>query len=247
MMVAAGNFFFRFRNALFPLVMAALLVATRPSGVLSTGDTGVVWLAAGAAVALLGEAVRLGTIGFRYIERGGRGGKVYASRLVTGGIFNHVRNPMYVGNLMIVLGIAMFSGSLGTFLFAVPFFLFVYLAITAAEEAYLRRSFGDEYVAYCQRVNRFLPRFQGLGRTLGGMNYEWKRALRKDYGTMMTVALSLIFLPVWRAFFLEGNAAARERLRPALVQFAAAAVVYLALYFLKKAGALADENPESNT
>lgn len=240
-MVAFGNFFFRTRNALFPVVMALFLLFTRPHPALATGQTGFAWIALGAFFALLGEGVRLFTIGFRYIERGGRGGKVYASRLVTEGIFNHSRNPMYVGNLLIVLGLFMYSGSFLAFAVGVPFFIFVYLAITAAEEAYLQRSFGDEYTAYTRRVPRFFPTFAGLNQTLASMHFEWKRSLRKDYGTMMTVALSLIWFPVWRAYFVAGPQTADLISRTAAKATVVAVVVYLALLGLKKAGRLADD------
>ena len=60
---------------------------------------------AGAIVALLGGVVRGVTIGFVYIVRGGRDGKAYADGLVREGIFAHSRNPMYVGNILMAVGI----------------------------------------------------------------------------------------------------------------------------------------------
>ena len=244
-MVAFGNFFFRTRNALFPVIMALFLLFTRPHPALSAGHTGAVWLTLGAFFALLGEAVRLFTIGFRYIERGGRGGKVYASKLVTGGLFSHTRNPMYVGNLLIVLGLFMFSGSVLAFAVGVPIFLYVYLAITAAEEAYLQRSFGQEYTDYTRRVPRFFPRLGGIGETLSSMHFEWKRSLRKDYGTMMTVALCLIWFPVWRAYFMGGTGFARLIAGTAASATGVAAAVYVSILVLKKAGKLADDVTEA--
>ena len=44
------------------------------------------------------------TIGYEYIVRGGRQGKVYAEDLVQGGVFAHSRNPLYLGNLLIIVG-----------------------------------------------------------------------------------------------------------------------------------------------
>src|SRR5258706_3580319 len=139
--IACGDFFFRFRNGLFPVFAVLLLGLTRPNPVFATIGAHTGWLCAGATLAILGEAVRLFTIGYRYIDRGGRDGKVYASKLVTGGVYRQTRNPMYVGNMLIVIGIAMLSGSLFAFLITVPAFLFIYWTITAAEERYLRGSF----------------------------------------------------------------------------------------------------------
>ena len=115
-MVALGRFLFRYRNIIFPFLCLLVLLpgprlfaesARRPRCV-------------GAAFAILGQLVRAGTIGLRYIVRGGRGGRVYADDLVTEGIYSHCRNPMYVGNILIVLGVALASNSLATLLVALP-------------------------------------------------------------------------------------------------------------------------------
>ena len=77
----------------------------------------------GIAVALLGETVRLLTIGFEYIHRGGKDGRVYAGRLVKGGVFGLVRNPMYIGNALIASGMTMYLGAPLGYLLVIPFFV----------------------------------------------------------------------------------------------------------------------------
>ena len=62
-------------------------------------------------------------------------------------------------------------------------FAFAYVAIVAAEERYLGDKFGPAYAAYCNDVPRWLPRLRGLGATLSGMEFHWKRVLVKEYGT----------------------------------------------------------------
>ena len=214
--IAAGHFFFKYRNAVFPAVIAVTVLALRPGVILSpTADA---WLVrCGAVLALIGQAVRLGTIGFEYIERGGKEGKVYASRLVTGGIYAHTRNPMYVGNSLIAIGISMYVGAPVAYLAILPLFLFIYQAIVSAEEAYLRRRFGREYDAYCAAVPRFLPALGGIRLTLTSGRYSWKRAVRQDLSTFVALLLGLTLLPVWRTFFLDGLAAARRLLPRSLV------------------------------
>ena len=118
-----------------------------------------------------------------YIIRGGRGRQVYAEKLVQGGIFAHCRNPLYVGNFLILLGVGMASNSLLFVGIAIPFFLFAYAAIIAAEENYLRTKFGQEFVDYCARVNRLLPNFSGIRETLGGMRFNWRRLFTAEYGS----------------------------------------------------------------
>ncbi len=78
-------------------------------------------------------------------------------RLVVRGLYRHVRNPMYLGVLLVVAAWAAVSGSgrvveygLGV---AVVFHLFVVLV----EEPLLRHRFGASYEAYCRAVSRWLP------------------------------------------------------------------------------------------
>src|SRR5262245_39087684 len=132
MMVKVGNFFFHYRNALFPLVYALLFLKSWPL----IDDYRIAALI-GFVVALLGQLLRAVTIGLEYIIRGGRKRQVYAEKLVQGGIFAHCRNPLYLGNFLILLGISIASNSLLVVSVAVPFFTFAYWAIIAAEENYL--------------------------------------------------------------------------------------------------------------
>ena len=235
--VAVGAFFFRNRNAAFPIIFALTVLLLRPR-VLGGPAMDHLLVMCGAVVALLGEGVRLATIGFEYIERGGKEGKVYASRLVQGGIYAHTRNPMYLGNLMIAIGMAMATGAPAAYALIIPAFLCIYLAITSTEEAFLRNRFGREYEDYCARVPRFFPSLRGLRRTLSGMRYHWKRSLRQDLSTLVGLLLGLSLLPVWRTFFLHGFAAATT-LAPRAFGFSGGILAgYWAVYWLKKHGRL---------
>ena len=193
---------------------------------------------AGALVAAAGGAVRIFTIGFEYIERGGRNRQVYASKLVQGGVFDHCRNPLYVGNILICIGLALVAQS-WTFYLAIPFILLTYACIVAAEEAYLRDKFGLAYDAYCVRVRRWWPRWGGWRRSLEGMRFNWGRVLVKEYNTTLLLVLALAVLLLWRAYRLGGAQAL-----PASALLAAAAFAWMALYllarWLKKSGAVRD-------
>lgn len=182
-MIRAGNFLFRYRK--FVLVpMLLMLCALFPPGFPSGSQRLDGWLdLLGLAVALSGQGLRAAVIGYAYIKRGGLSGQVYASSLQMQGFFAHSRNPLYLGNLLILTGLLIVYHSPWVYLIGLPFAIFVYSAIVAAEEAYLRSRFGEEFEAYCRRVNRWLPDLRGLGRTLGGMRFNWRRLLVKEYGT----------------------------------------------------------------
>jgi protein-S-isoprenylcysteine O-methyltransferase Ste14 len=192
--VRLGNFFFRYRNALFPAVLLALCFGFRPVYLRGKEHLDALLDVAGLLVALTGQALRIVTIGHVYIIRGGRNRRVYAEGLVTGGMFAHSRNPLYLGNLLIVLGLFLIHGSPWVWALGVPFFLVAYGTIVAAEEAFLLSKFGDSYEAYRQDVPRWLPRLRGLGASLGETRFNWRRVVLKEYTSTYTWTAGVVLL-----------------------------------------------------
>jgi steroid 5-alpha reductase family enzyme len=94
------------------------------------------------------------------------GPRVYAEDLVVAGSYRHVRNPMRVGNVLILLGVALASDSWACVLVAVPLFLGIYTAIVAAEEEFLAARFGPQYEQFVRTVPRWTPRLRGIASTL---------------------------------------------------------------------------------
>jgi protein-S-isoprenylcysteine O-methyltransferase Ste14 len=178
MLTTAGNFLFRYRNSLFPIA-CVLLFLPGPDPFPDPLQAAAI----GAIVAGLGQIVRAATIGLKYVIRGGRNRRVYAEDLVTDGLYSHTRNPMYVGNLLIMIGVAIASNSWVTILVAAPLGIFMYASIVAAEEDYLRQRFGAAFAAYCRDVPRWWPRLNGLATTLRSMQFRWRRVIVKEYGT----------------------------------------------------------------
>ncbi|WEX74843.1 hypothetical protein PYH37_000137 [Sinorhizobium numidicum] len=101
-MIHFGNFLFRYRNLIFPLLILSLFVTVPPPGEIWASTTlerikDVIVI----LFALSGLALRATVIGYAYIQRGGLKKKVYAKKLVTEGMFGICRNPLYVGNVLI--------------------------------------------------------------------------------------------------------------------------------------------------
>jgi protein-S-isoprenylcysteine O-methyltransferase Ste14 len=196
-MIGVGNFFFAHRNAVFPL-LALLVFLPGPPIFPDALDA----LAVGALLAVCGQALRFTTIGLRYIVRGGRDRRVYADALVTEGIYRHCRNPMYVGNLVILSGVALASNSWSCVAVAVPLFAFIYDAMVTAEEHFLKGKFGAQYDVYLREVPRWWPRLRNAGETFAGANFHWRRALAKEYGTPFGWICGLCaigYVNLWRA------------------------------------------------
>ena len=181
---ALGAFFFRFRDGLFPVTFLLVVLLVPPSWFAGEERLDPFADGLGAAMALLGEIVRCVTIGLVYVKRGGLNRRVYAKGLVTGGVYAHTRNPMYVGNLLIVLGICLIYGSFWLCSVVFLFFLLVYTSIIFEEERFLREKFGAEYKEYCRNTNRFLPRMSGLAQTIKQHQFDWKKVVKKEFGTI---------------------------------------------------------------
>jgi protein-S-isoprenylcysteine O-methyltransferase Ste14 len=79
-------------------------------------------------------------------------------KLVIRGPYRFVRNPMYIGAGMTLAGAALYYESLSVFIYTCLFFLATHLFVVLYEEPTLRRTFGDEYEAYCDRVKRWWPK-----------------------------------------------------------------------------------------
>lgn len=236
--IAIGNFLFRYRNALFPLIFITGALILRPQIMFDSLVVDRLLIVAGMLIALLGQAIRLITIGFDYIHRGGKDGQVYAGRLVRGGVYGITRNPMYAGNALISIGLTMYFGSPLAYLFVIPLFLFVYQAIISAEEAYLRSKFGAEYDEYERSVNRYLPAFLHARESFMGMRFDWRKSLRKDLGTYVGLTIGLILLPVWRAYWLYGWEATQMAAMRALWLTLGVTALYIFLLNLKKSDRL---------
>lgn len=189
MTIAIGNFLFSTRNALFPLLYLTLFL-----GMQRVSEAAVAMLVAGAAIALVGQATRILTVGLDYIVRGGRQRKVYADSLVQTGLFAHCRNPLYLGNLLMIIGFGVAANNPWYLGIAMPLFFFAYACIIAAEECYLLGRFGDEYRHYCARTPRLLPRLAGLGETLRTFAFNWRRVAVKEYTTLCMTLLVLVLL-----------------------------------------------------
>ncbi len=198
-MITIGNFFFKYRNQLFIFLYALLLI---PSPELFTiekfgQDYWFLSFYIGLSITTAGIIIRGLTIGLTFIERGGKDLKIHADALITRGLFTHCRNPLYVGNNLMLLGLGILSNSLIYVLIVVPVFLFIYQAIVLAEENFLKQKFGTHYTEYCATVNRWLPNFKGIGSTFSTMKFNWVRWLFTEYNTQIFwltgVFLTIIF------------------------------------------------------
>jgi len=79
-----------------------------------------------------------------------------ASRLITGGAFRFTRNPIYLGDLLILAAIAVWLGQPANLALLAGFAWYIGRFQIRPEETALSKLFGAEYAAYCARVRRWL-------------------------------------------------------------------------------------------
>ena len=79
-----------------------------------------------------------------------------ASSLVVSGIFNYSRNPMYLGMVLILLGLSLQFNTIGGLIFTALFILFITNFQIKPEEKAMQKIFGEEFVNYKNKVRRWL-------------------------------------------------------------------------------------------
>lgn len=76
--------------------------------------------------------------------------------IVSGGLYRHTRNPMYIALTVIYVGSSVAANAWWGFLLLIPLLLLVQKGIIEREETYLTRKFGDEYLRYKAKVRRWV-------------------------------------------------------------------------------------------
>ncbi|MBU2525522.1 MAG: isoprenylcysteine carboxylmethyltransferase family protein [Bacteroidetes bacterium] len=229
-MIKLGNFFFRHRNYLFPVFYILMFI---PYAHRITQNYSLM-LTLGLTVLILGQSVRMLAIGLVYIKRGGKNRRIYAEGLVTEGLFSHSRNPMYVGNVTMILGMGIMSNSYLYLLLVVPFFYFIYECIIRAEENYLRGQYGKDFEKYCANVPRWLPNLKGIGNTLTSQKFDFKKMFYKEYNTTFVWMLGAILVSLFNFYLLKGETFCVNHQFYFISFFVAAAIFYVTVRALKK-------------
>ena len=79
-------------------------------------------------------------------------------RLVVTGLYQYVRNPMYVAVVAVIVGQSLMLGNLRVLGYGVLVWLGFHLFVMAYEEPTLRKKYGEEYETFCAHVPRWIPR-----------------------------------------------------------------------------------------
>ncbi len=179
----------------------------------------------GLPLVLLGELIRILASG--YLERKG-------TKLATAGPFAYVRNPLYVGNFLLGLGVVVMSSSWINIFIFIGGFSFLYWGTVQKEETRLLQEFGEPYADYLKAVPRFLPRLTPYPQRSTG-SFQWSLIIKhREYITIAGVAIILCGIHLWRKYLEEGQFNFNLNSVLALILIAAALLVLLAELVFKQ-------------
>jgi protein-S-isoprenylcysteine O-methyltransferase Ste14 len=233
--LAFGRFVFRYRDYLAPLVFVVAVLTMPPVAFADFEAWDVALDLVGVLVSFAGQALRILVIGLAYIKRGGRQKTIAADRLVCEGVFAHSRNPLYLANFLMVTGLLLIWNSPWAYLIVLPSLGIALFSIVRAEEEFLSQRFGEEYAEYCARVPRFVPRLRDFRHTLAQFDFDWRRVIRKEYGTTFALITVMLALFVLEKVHWHGLAVAMGRVRIAAAIWLLSAGLWATARWAKKA------------
>lgn len=186
----------------------------------------------GILTGITGLIVRIWTVGFTPKNTSGRNTKEgqVANTLNTTGLYSLIRNPLYLGNYLMWVGIAMITGNIWfVLLFTLGFWIY-YERIIYAEEFFLRKKFGYRYLDWASKTPVFLPKH--LNYVKPEIKFSWKKVAKKEKNGLF--ALFLLFC----LFGLIGDLAEGEfslyEERLSITGAILTGIIYFVLKILKK-------------
>ena len=178
-------------------VLGALLYRSRGAPGPGGADVDAALNVIGVLVALVGQALRAWVLGQVPEGTSGQGNALEASTLNRTGPYARVRNPLYVGNALICIGLLLIAWDPLVAVLALAFFFGQYFFIIRAEEAFLRGRFGAAFDDFCATVPRWIPRLTPVTDVALSHRFDWRRALRKEHNPFAAWASGAIGLFAW--------------------------------------------------
>ena len=195
-----GNFLFKYRGQ-FPLILFFIAVPfiflTDYSGITDANEK--IYTIISVFLSSLGFLIRFYTIGTTPKGTSGRNTKEQVAEVLNStGIYATVRHPLYLGNYLIWIGIAIFVFSPFFILLISLLFWIYYERIMYAEERFLEKRFGEEYLNWSNKIPTFIPNFSLYKKSL--IPFSIKTVLRREYSGILACVIGFCFVDVLRNY-----------------------------------------------
>lgn len=119
------------------------------------------------------------------------------------GIYSIVRHPLYLGNYFMWIGIVMFTFNLYFVVIVSLAFWLYYERIMFAEERFLEKKFGEDYMQWSLGVPAFIPCFRNYIKSI--VPFSMKSVLRREYSGFLATVLCFTFIDLFRQYLLTGR------------------------------------------
>ena len=191
MLTPLGGWLFRHRTIIpIPIALALILIPA------SSSSAALVWL--GILITGAGELLRLSAV--RHIGTVSRTRTDRLGPLVASGPFRWVRNPLYIGNIALWIGLALVA-QLPWLVVPIALLLAAeYHAIVRWEEQLLDARLPDGYREYVRNVPRWIPRPPRTNNTAATPPFSWTETLFSERGTLIAIVVGFALLGA-KAYF----------------------------------------------
>lgn len=131
-------------------------------------------------ISFLGQWIRFLVVGTTPSQTSGRNTKTQiADTLNQTGMYSLVRNPLYLGNFLMYLGVVLLVRDVYIIIIFLLFFAIYYERIIFAEESFLKNKFGNIYIEWASKTPVFIPKWKGY--IPPSLPMSWKTAIRREY------------------------------------------------------------------
>jgi protein-S-isoprenylcysteine O-methyltransferase Ste14 len=197
-----GNLLFRYRGQIPILIFLAAVPAIYYTDYSWVNETKYyVMLGISIALSFVGFMVRAITIGTTPRNTSGRNTKEQIAEVVNKtGIYSTVRHPLYLGNYFMWIGIVFYTFNFWFVLVISLAYWIYYERIMFAEERFLEKKFGDEYVSWSNSVPPFWPSFKN--KIPSKIPFSLKSVLRREYSGFIATVAGFVFVDIVRDWML---------------------------------------------
>lgn len=206
-MAKQGVFLFRWRSFLPLLLIPLAAVAMLESDFFERqfGETAEnLWDVGCVLVSFAGLGIRMFTVGFVPAGTSGRNTRDQrADVLNTTGIYSTVRNPLYLGNFLMLIG-AVLAIQVWWFVVIVTFLFWIYYErIIAAEEAFLAEKYGKTYTDWASETPVILPDLKRWRKP--AMAFSWRTVFRREYNGIYLITVLFLVIEFLQDVVYEGQ------------------------------------------
>jgi protein-S-isoprenylcysteine O-methyltransferase Ste14 len=180
-------------------------------------------------VGFFGLGIRIFTVAFTPKGTSGRntGEGQIAEQLNTSGIYSIVRHPLYLGNFFMWLAPLLIILDISLTIWFCLFFWITYRNIMFAEEQFLKRKFGQEFLDWADKTPAFFPKFSLYKKA--NLPFSLKNVLKREYNSFFSLVFTMTLIR-----FIGIAVTTKQFDMPWIIIISSAFVIFISLKILKK-------------